>query len=428
MSAADLFVTTYGRAPDGLWSAPGRVNLIGEHTDYNNGLVLPFAIDARAQVAAARIDEPVLRIVSAQRRGAVIEAPISVLSPGSAAAKGWPAYLFGPIWALAEAGIELPGGEVALDSQVPAGAGLSSSAAVECATALAMSALAEVTLGRADLARLCQHAENAFVGVPSGLMDQMASATCRAGNLLFFDVGAQTTEHIPFDPAAHGLRLLVIDTQAHHSLADGEYAKRRACCEQAAAILGLDSLRDIENADEALAILATAASVPRADRDVLVRRVRHILTENARVQQVVDRLRNGGSGEGSADSGGSGVGSNARNAGNVGNNARNVGNAGGAGSGVGSIGSILTASHLSMRDDYQISCAELDVAVDAALAGGALGARMTGGGFGGSAIALVPADSAQSITRDVQDAFAAAGFTAPVVRSVSPADGARQDR
>ena len=449
MSAADLFVTTYGRAPDGLWSAPGRVNLIGEHTDYNNGLVLPFAIDARAQVAAARIDEPVLRIVSAQRRGAVIEAPISVLSPGSAAAKGWPAYLFGPIWALAEAGIELPGGEVALDSQVPAGAGLSSSAAVECATALAMSALAEVTLGRADLARLCQHAENAFVGVPSGLMDQMASATCRSSNLLFFDVGAQTTEHIPFDPAAHGLRLLVIDTQAHHSLADGEYAKRRASCEQAAAILGLDSLRDIENADEALAILATAASVPRADRDVLVRRVRHILTENARVQQVVDRLRNGGSGEGSAGSGGSGegsadsggsgvgsnarnvgsgVGSNARNAGNVGNNARNVGNAGGAGSGVGSIGSILTASHLSMRDDYQISCAELDVAVDAALAGGALGARMTGGGFGGSAIALVPADSAQSITRDVQDAFAAAGFTAPVVRSVSPADGARQDR
>lgn len=394
MSATDLFVTTYGRAPDGLWSAPGRVNLIGEHTDYNNGLVLPFAIDARAQVAAARIDEPVLRIVSAQRRGAVVEAPMSVLSPGSAATRGWPAYLFGPIWALAEAGIDLPGAEVALDSQVPAGAGLSSSAAVECATALAMSALAEVTLGRADLARLCQHAENAFVGVPSGLMDQMASATCRAGNLLFFDVGAQTTEHIPFDPAARGLRLLVIDTQAHHSLADGEYAKRRASCEQAAAILGLDSLRDIENADAALAVLATAASVPRADRDVLVRRVRHILTENARVQHVVDRLRNGGSGEGD----------------------------------IGSIGDILTGSHLSMRDDYEISCAELDAAVDAALGAGALGARMTGGGFGGSVIALVSADSAGSVTRDVQNAFAAAGFTAPVIRSVTPAEGARQDR
>ncbi len=394
MSATDLFVTTYGRAPDGLWSAPGRVNLIGEHTDYNNGLVLPFAIDARAQVAAARIDEPVLRIVSAQRRGAVVEAPMSVLSPGSAATRGWPAYLFGPIWALAEAGIDLPGAEVALDSQVPAGAGLSSSAAVECATALAMSALAEVTLGRADLARLCQHAENAFVGVPSGLMDQMASATCRAGNLLFFDVGAQTTEHIPFDPAARGLRLLVIDTQAHHSLADGEYAKRRASCEQAAAILGLDSLRDIENADAALAVLATAASVPRADRDVLVRRVRHILTENARVQHVVDRLRNGGSGEGD----------------------------------IGSIGDILTESHLSMRDDYEISCAELDAAVDAALGAGAFGARMTGGGFGGSVIALVSADSAGSVTRDVQNAFAAAGFTAPVVRSVTPAEGARQDR
>jgi len=400
VSATDLFVKTYGRHPDGLWSAPGRVNLIGEHTDYNNGLVLPFAIDARARVAAARIDEPVFRIVSAQRRGGVVEAPKSVLSPGSAATKGWPAYLFGAIWAVAEAGIDLPGAEFALDSQVPAGAGLSSSAAVECATALAISTLAEVTIGGADLARLCQRAENAFVGVPSGLMDQMASATCRAGNVLFFDVGAQTTEHIPFDPAAQGLQLLVIDTRVHHSLADGEYAKRRASCERATSILGMNSLRDIDNPDAALAALATTTAVPSAQREVLVRRVRHIVTENARVQQVVDRLRESG---------------------------MTQRHGGAANGGIGSIGEILTASHVSMREDYQISCAELDAAVDAALDGGALGARMTGGGFGGSAIALAGVDAVASVTREVRTAFAAAGFVAPAIRSVTPADGARRD-
>lgn len=390
MTATALFGERFGRTPDGLWSAPGRVNLIGEHTDYNNGLVLPFAIDARAELAAAGIDEPVIRVVTAQRPGAIVEAPLAVLAPGSAAATGWPAYIFGAVWALMEAGIEVAGAELALDSAVPVGAGLSSSAAMECATALAISELAGVHLTPADLARLCQRAENAFVGVPSGLMDQMASAACRKGNLLFFDIGDDSTEHIPFQPEESGLQMLTVDTKAHHSLADGEYAKRRASCERAAELLGLNSLRDIDNLPAALAVLGTSVSLDAAERDELIRRVRHVVTENARVLEVVQRLRT-------------------------------------LGCDWAAVGDDLTASHVSLRDDYQVSSAELDAAVDAALRGGALGARMTGGGFGGSTIALVPLERVDDVTKQVENAFAAAGFTAPVVRSVSPADGARRD-
>lgn len=389
MSIAERFQLQYGAAPEGVFSAPGRVNLIGEHTDYNNGLVLPFAIDARAQVAVRRIAEPVVRVVSMQREGAVIEAPLSVLRPGTAAATGWPAYVLGTAWALHEAGIDIAGAEIALDSAVPVGAGLSSSAAVECATTLALSTLAGVTLTPGDLARLSQRAENAFVGVPTGLMDQMASASCRAGHLLFFDVGAGTTENIPFDPEANGLQVLVIDTRAHHSLADGEYAQRRASCEQAAALLGVNSLRDIVDDEDAIRRLAAPANgLSGAEHLLLAHRVRHVVTENERVLRVVQRLRAGD---------------------------------------IAGIGPDLTASHVSLRDDYEVSSAELDTAVDAALGAGALGARMTGGGFGGSAIALVRAADATAVTGAVESAFASAGFDRPVTRHFAPADGARRE-
>ncbi|MDQ6657257.1 MAG: galactokinase [Actinomycetota bacterium] len=390
MTATTLFGERFGRTPDGLWSAPGRVNLIGEHTDYNNGMVLPFAIDARAELAAGTVDEPVIRIVTAQRPGAIVEAPLAVLSPGSAAATGWPAYIFGAAWALNEAGIEVSGAELALDSAVPVGAGLSSSAAIECATALALTGLAGVHLTPSDLARLCQRAENAFVGVPSGLMDQMASAACRKGNLLFFDIGADSTEHIPFQPEESGLQMLTVDTKAHHSLADGEYAKRRASCEQAAELLGLNSLRDIDNLPSALAVLGTTSAFDATERAVLVRRVRHVVTENARVLAVVRRLRT-------------------------------------PGCDWAAVGADLTASHVSLRDDYQVSSVELDTAVDAALSAGALGARMTGAGFGGSTIALVPVERVNDVTTKVESAFAAADFAVPAIRLVSPANGAGRD-
>jgi galactokinase len=287
------------------------------------------------------------------------------------------------IWSLAQHDIVVGGIDLALDSTVPTGAGLSSSAAVECATALAVSSLIGIDLPAETLARYAQQAENDYVGVPCGLMDQMASTASQAGHLLFFDIGRDTTEHIPFDPAAEGLAVLVIDTRAHHSLADGEYAKRRASCERAATELGLRSLREIDDAG-----LELDDVLVRLSDQELRRRVRHIVTENGRVRAVVSLLRAGLIPE---------------------------------------IGPLLTASHASLRDDYEVSAEELDVAVDAALAAGALGARMTGGGFGGSVIALVRIDLADAVAGAVAAAFADRGFTAPVIRPVSPAAGARRE-
>ena len=341
--------------------------------------MLPFAIDARAHVAAGRNDDNMVRVVSAQRPGAVIELPVAQLRP--AADHDWSSYLFGVYWVLAQDGLELGGIDLALDSQVPVGAGLSSSAAVECATGLAITETFGHQLAGAALARVAQRAENDYVGMPCGLMDQMASATCRAGNVLFYDVGEDVAENIPFDPAAEALSVLIIDTHAHHELADGEYAKRRAACERAAAELGIGSLREIEIGD-------LPAALARLETDELRRRVRHVVTENERVRTVVGRLRAGR---------------------------------------LSDIGPELTASHASLRDDYKVSAVELDVAVDAALSAGALGARMTGGGFGGSVIALIPAAATDRLADLVTEQFSTRFSSVPTVRSVSPADGARID-
>jgi galactokinase len=379
-AAADLFASTFdsGRSIS-RFSAPGRVNLIGEHTDYNNGLVLPFAIDARTDVAVARNDDGVVRVVSAQRPESVRALEVRDIEPGGE--MDWSSYPFGVFWALTEAGYQLGGVDIAISSNVPVGAGLSSSAALECAVTLGLASVFGHDVPLEDIARLAQRAENDYVGIPCGLMDQMASSVCRAGHVLFFDVGAGTMENIPFDPAAAGLTVLIIDTKAHHSLADGEYAKRRASCERAASILGVSSLSDIpfESLDETLA---------RLNDDELVRRVRHIITENERVRRVVAQLRTADPAE---------------------------------------IGPDLTASHVSLRDDYEVSAAELDVAVDAALEAGALGARMTGGGFGGSVVALVAADAADAIGEAVTAAFERKNLKAPSLYTVNPAEGARVD-
>src|SRR6478609_3736251 len=231
MSATDLFRQSYARDPEAVFSAPGRVNLIGEHTDYTGGLVLPFAIDARANLAAAANGDSVVRVTSAQRPGAVTSVALGDIRPDSAVARSWAGYLVGAIWALREAGHRIGGFDLALDSQVPSGAGLSSSAAVECVTTLAVSHLSGVELGPMEIARFAQQAENDFVGVPCGPMDQTASAAAQAGSVLLFDTRANTVENIPFNPASRGLIVLVIDTKVAHSLADGEYAQRRASCE-----------------------------------------------------------------------------------------------------------------------------------------------------------------------------------------------------
>ncbi|MGS0685350.1 galactokinase [Nakamurella sp. GG22] len=382
MSAADLFRATFSREPDALFSAPGRVNLIGEHTDYSGGLVLPFAIDARAHLAAAANQDGTIRVTSAQRPGEVVTVAVQDLSPDSAVAKSWAGYLLGAIWTLRRAGHQIGGFDLALDSQVPSGAGLSSSAAIESVTALTASALSGVDLDVMQIAGLAQAAENDFVGVPCGPMDQTASSAGLKGSVLLFDTRAGTVEHIPFDPAAHGLEVLVIDTRVAHSLADGEYGRRRESCEKAADILGVRWLRDVTIDD-------LPAALDRLGDEVLQRRVRHVVTENDRVARTVEKLR--------ADN-------------------------------LPAIGPLLTASHRSLRDDYEVSSEELDVAVELALAAGAIGARMTGGGFGGSAIALVPTDRVDAVTTAVTDAFADRGFTAPVARLVRPAQGARRDQ
>lgn len=379
MSATALFAETFGRQPEGLFAAPGRVNLIGEHTDYSGGLVLPFAIDATANLAVARNSDDVVRIVSAQRPGPVQVFTDDDISPGLAASRQWAGYLLGAIWALRRAGHRVGGVDLALDSQVPSGAGLSSSAAVECVTTLAVAAVHGVTLDPLEIAGLALQAENDFVGVPCGPMDQTASAASRSGTVLLFDTRAGTVETIPFAPATQGLSLLVIDTRVAHSLADGEYAKRRADCERAVDILGVDSLRDITTD-------VLPAALDKLGDDLLARRVRHVATENTRVVDAVEYLRQGN---------------------------------------IHDVGGLLTASHRSLRYDYEVSCAELDLAVEACLDSGAIGARMTGGGFGGSVIAVVPSPLVGTIARTVITTFEQHGFTPPVPRIVNPSDGAR---
>ncbi len=380
-TASDLFRDTYGRYPDAVFSAPGRVNLIGEHTDYNGGLVLPFAIDVRAFLAAGRADSSTVRVVSAQRPGAITAVHLDDIEPGTPATAGWPGYLLGAIWSLRKTGRPIEPVDLVLDSQVPAGAGLSSSAAVECVTVLAVSTLSGYPLNPLAIARIAQRAENDFVGVPCGPMDQTASAACHQDTVLLFDTRSGTAENISFDPAAHDLAVLVVDTRVAHSLADSEYGKRRASCERAAKLLGVPQLRDIPIGD-------LSAALDRLPDDDVRRRVRHVVTENDRVANTVELLR---------------------------------------ASRLAGIGDLLTASHTSLRDDYDVSCPELDLAVHAALAAGALGARMTGGGFGGSIIALSPTELVGTIGDAITVAFADHGYTAPVLRTVHPAQGARRE-
>ncbi|KQX83079.1 galactokinase [Streptomyces sp. Root1310] len=374
------FVRLYGAEPEGVWAAPGRVNLIGEHTDYNDGFVMPFALPHIAVAAVARRTDGVLRLHSADLDGGVAELRLDELTPESDGA--WTAYPAGVVWALREAGHPVTGADIHLSSTVPSGAGLSSSAAIEVVVALALNDLYDLGLQGWQLARLCQRAENVYVGAPTGIMDQTASACCEAGHALFLDTRDLSQKQIPLDLAAEGLRLLVVDTQVTHAHSGGEYGKRRAGCEKGAALLGVDALRDIAYAD------LDAALARLGDEEEVRRLVRHVVTEDQRVEQVVALLESGGDTR--------------------------------------AVGPVLTAGHASLRDDFRVSCAELDLVVDTALTHGALGARMTGGGFGGSAIVLAEATDVETLTKAVEEAFAAAGYKAPRVFEAVPAAGARR--
>jgi galactokinase len=383
--AVKSYVERHGTEPTGVWGAPGRVNLIGEHTDYNDGYVLPFALPHLTAVAASVAapaasgapDRPQWTVWSEQTDETVHFGPDDLV-PGRIT--GWAAYVAGVVWVLREAGFPVPGARLAIASDVPLGAGLSSSAALECAVLTALADLGGFDLPVRDRPRLAQRAENDYAGMPCGIMDQSAATLCVDGHALFLDCRTLAVEQIPFDVAAQGLAVLVIDTKAPHRHVDNEYRARRAACETAAARLGVPALRDISVAglDGALSTL---------DDEVLRRRVRHVVTEDQRVLDTVDLLRAGD---------------------------------------VAGIGPLMTASHVSLRDDYEVTVPEVDTAVDAALEAGSYGARITGGGFGGCVLALVDTGRAESIGAAVAKAYAARGFAAPAWFVAVPGQGARR--
>jgi galactokinase len=371
------FTELYGYEPQGVWSAPGRVNLIGEHTDYNEGFVLPFAINKRTVLALGLRDDATIRIASSFA-DEVAEIAIADLAPE--ALDGWSAYPFGVAWAIGQFGADLgavPGVDIFIDSVVPVGAGLSSSAAIESAVALALNDVWQLGFDRPTLAKIGQLAENKAVGAPTGIMDQSASLLGKRDSAVFLDCRSLEAQVIDLGFAAAGLELLIIDTGVSHSHSTGGYASRRASCEEGARVMGVPALRDL-----------TVDDLPRAQElldDETFRRVRHVVTENQRVLDTVRALRE---------------------------------------EGPSAIGELMDASHRSMRDDFEISVPELDLAVETALANGAIGARMTGGGFGGAAIALISADSVSRVQVAMDGAFAEHGFGQPVTFTVSAADGA----
>ncbi|HEY2576767.1 MAG TPA: galactokinase [Streptosporangiaceae bacterium] len=372
-AAAGWFRDRYGTGPAGVWHAPGRVNLIGEHTDYNDGFVLPFALAQGVRAAASPRDDDMLELCSRQFPGDPVRVKIGSLAPGGTG--GWAGYCARVAWALREAGHHIGGARLAVDSDLPKGAGLSSSAAIECATAAALTGLYSVDVALPELARLAQHAENDFVGTPCGIMDQSASLECIRGHALLLDCRSLEISQVPLDVAAAGLELLVLDTKVRHELSDGLYAARRRACEQAAQLLGVPALRDVTSLD----------TLNSLENETLRRRARHVVTDDQRVTEVVALLRTGA---------------------------------------VADAGPLLTRSHRSLRDDFEVSWPQADVAVDTALAAGALGARMMGGGFGGSVIALVPAGGSAQVVAAAESGFRRRGWHPPEVVLASPEDGA----
>ena len=397
--ATDLFRDAFGYEPRGVWSAPGRVNIIGEHVDYNGGPCLPIALSHRAYVALSPRQDRTIRLISPQTREAIDVLDLDVIGPKGTpgeVANHWTAYLAGVAWALEQAGYgPLPGFDAALWSCVPLGGGLSSSAALECATAVALDEVGSLGLagtieapndeGRKVLVDAARAAENQVAGANTGGLDQTASLRCREGHALALDCRDMSTRQVPFDLSAVGLELLVIDTRAKHSLADGQYGSRRADCEESARILGVGQLVDVEDLDEATAALGN---------ERLAARTRHVVSEIARTRAFIELLD-----EGPLE-----------------------------GTRLAVAGALLNDSHDSLRDDYEVSCEELDVAVEAARAAGAHGARMTGGGFGGSAIALVDAHAVEGVARAVAASYAERGWEPPhFIRSLPGAPAGRLD-
>ena len=371
------FADRFGGRPEGVWAAPGRVNVIGEHTDYNEGLCLPMALPQRTYAAARLRADGRVRVASLQQDSGW-EGSLDDVGPSRP--QGWQAYAVGVLWALRERGVDVPGMDLLVDGRVPLGSGLSSSAALECSVVVAAADLVPAAgrLTRSDLAAACVEAENVVAGASTGGLDQTTALRAEAGHAMLLDCRDFHVEQVPWAVGAHGWGLLVVDTRAPHALVDGQYADRRSSCERAAGALGVSSLRHVQPAD----LPAALERLQREDGDgLLARRTRHVVTEIERVRSAATALR--------ADD-------------------------------VTLLGRLMSASHASLRDDYEVSCAELDTVVEVAMATGAAGARMTGGGFGGSAIALVRHEDARGVAAAVAQAFAGKGWERPHALAAVP--------
>ena len=368
------------------WFAPGRANLMGEHTDYNEGFVLPFALAQGVTATASGRDDNLLVLRSKQAPDDPVTVHLDSLTPGSVA--GWAAYPAGVAWALRAAGHVVRGASLDVDSDLPAGAGVASSAALECSVALALCSLSAVSVPRRALAAIARRAENEFVGAPTGIIDQSAALLCTADHALLLDCGTLAANQVPFRPAAADVSALVIDTRVTHALVAGEYAARRAECEAAARLLGVP----------ALGVLTDLRVLDRLSDPLLRRRARHVITDSTRAREIAAALQGPGAVEEAE-------------------NARKI---------YPFIGKLLVEGHASLRDDFEVSWPEADVTVETAVAAGAYGAKMIGGGFGGSVLALVPTGYAGTVRTAVTETFTARGWTPPEFLDAVPSPAARR--
>jgi galactokinase len=366
------FRSRTGRPAAGVWSAPGRANLIGEHLDYNGGLVLPFALGLRTAAAVDTRDDDRIRCWSLQDDDAT---DVSLAEIDDVT--GWSSYVVGTVWAMREAGIAVPGFDIVVDGDVPLGAGLSSSAALECAVAIAVNDLCDAGFERLQLARAGQRAEHDVVGAPVGIMDQLAALLGQDDHGVLLDCATLESTLFPLPLRETGTQLVVIDTGVRHDLADGSYADRRHSCEAAAEQLGVDHLARV--APERLGEI---------DDEVTRRRARHVVTEQRRVHDVVRAMYR---------------------------------------QEMTAVGAALTQSHASLRDDFEISVPELDGAVEAALDAGALGARLIGGGFGGCVLALTAATEVTRVFEAVTRRAAEHDWPEPLRYDGRPRGGARRE-
>jgi galactokinase len=363
-----------------VWFAPGRANLMGEHTDYNKGLVLPFALAQGVTATAVARPDQLLVLRSKQVPDEPVTAPADALEPGSVT--GWAAYPAGVAWALRAAGYPVAGASIDVDSNLPVGAGVSSSAALECSVALALTWLAGAQVPRRELAAIAKRAENDFVGAPTGIIDQSAALLCQAGHAMLLDCATLEVTQVPFRPGAEGVTALIVDTRVTHTLVDGEYGRRRAECEEAARLLGVQALGEVTD----------VAVADRLTDPVLRRRARHVISDSARVRAIAAALGQAAPGPEAYRF----------------------------------TGQLLTQAHVSLRDDFEVSWAEADLAVDAAIEAGAFGARMIGGGFGGSVLALLPAARQPAVRAALTEAFTARGWTPPEFIDAVPSAAARR--